>query len=153
MLQEKIKDLSWTQSLSIIQHYKPSEQRIGEIFGISKEKLQTLGIIFKPDPTFDVTPYYVLFEPSSEHPVMLPIPKGESHYSQNKKRAGRPGNNIINSFWNVPSTPVGAIEFAEKSNVSLSVLRQSKRFDKTNLLGKVHVRKNKDGILMIWRDK
>jgi len=157
MLQEKIKNLSWTQNLAIIEHYKPTEQKLGEIFGISTKQLadfKSLGIFFKPDPAFDVSPYYILFEtivPSIK--TSVPFDREAFDTEKVKKRPGRPGKNIINAFWSVPSEPTDAIEFAKKSEVSLSVLRQSKRFDKTNLSGKVHVRKNKDGLLMIWRDK
>ena len=59
---------------------------------------------------------------------------------------------IITAFRNVPEHPVEAEPFAETHGISVAVLRQIKRFDKTGLPGKVKVRKDHRGVLMIWRD-
>ena len=67
-------------------------------------------------------------------------------------KRGRKGNNITNAFAAIPSSPVSAETFATQHNVSIAVLRQSKRFDTTGL-GPVNVRKDKSaGTLMIWRE-
>lgn len=68
------------------------------------------------------------------------------------KKRGRKGDKIINAFRNIPSTPTDAESFADIHGISIGVLRQIKRFDKTGLPGTVKVRKNTSGILMIWRD-
>jgi len=69
------------------------------------------------------------------------------------KKRGRKGTNIAEAFVAIPSTPVPVEEFASKNNVSLNVLRQSKRFDKSGTGGAVRVKKDKEsGTLMIWRD-
>ena len=69
------------------------------------------------------------------------------------KKRGRKGTRIIDAFRKVPSTPVNAEEFAKENDVSLSVLRQAGRFDKTGYGGRVKVRKNRTtGELMIWRE-
>lgn len=151
-MKHNIQSLSWTQCRSLINHYQPSEQKISEVFGISPKQIRNLEI-FKPDPSFDVTPYYPLFEDNS---VSISNPSGsgrvDSYLSKAKKPRGRPGNRIITAFRNIPSEPTDVKAFATKWQVSVSVLRQSLRFDKTGLTGKVHVRLDKSGVLVIWRD-
>ena len=69
------------------------------------------------------------------------------------QKRGRKGTKIINAFQNVPSTPVNALDYANKHGISLVSLQQSKRFDTTGIPGKVHVKKDKStGTLMVWRD-
>ena len=151
-MKHNVQSLSWTQARSLIEHYQPSEQKISEVFGISPNQIKHLDI-FKPDPTFDVTPYYPLFEGNSTS-IANPTGGGrvDSYLIKAKKPRGRPGNRIITAFRNIPSEPTDVKAFAAKWQVSISVLRQSLRFDKTGLPGKVHVRLSKDGILVIWRD-
>ena len=69
------------------------------------------------------------------------------------KKRGRKGNKIINAFRNIPSVPTDVEKFAAEHGVSIGVLRQISRFDKTGLPGTVKVRKNTTGVLMIWRDE
>lgn len=69
------------------------------------------------------------------------------------KKRGRQGSNVINAFTAVPTTPVLINAFRANHDVSVAVLRQAKRFDKTGLSGTVRVKKDKaTGHLMIWRD-
>jgi len=151
-MKHNIQSLSWTQVRSLINHYEPSEQKISEVFGITPKQIKHLDI-FKPDPVFDVTPYYPIFEDNS---ISIANPSGvgrvDSYLSKAKKPRGRPGNKIITAFRNIPNEAIDVKAFAAKWSVSVSVLRQSLRFDKTGLTGKVHVRLSKDGILVIWRD-
>lgn len=77
----------------------------------------------------------------------------KSTTSTSTKRPGRRGNKIATAFGAVTSTPVDAEEFAKQHGVSISVLRQNKRFDTTPESGTVRVVKDKEkGKLMIWRD-
>ncbi len=70
------------------------------------------------------------------------------------KKRGRKGDRIAKAFAAIPATPVPVEKFASENNVSLAVLRQSKRFDKSPEMGNVHVKKDKgSGSLMIWREK
>ena len=70
------------------------------------------------------------------------------------KKRGRKGDRIAKAFAAIPATPVPVDKFASDNNVSLAVLRQSKRFDKSPEMGNVHVKKDKtSGSLMIWREK
>lgn len=151
-MKQSVQSLSWTQVRSLINHYQPSPQKISEVFGISPNQIKNLEI-FKPDPSFDVTPYYPLFEDNTIS-ISNPTNSGrvDSYLNKTKKPRGRPGNRIITAFRNIPSEPTDVKAFAANWQVSVSVLRQSLRFDKTGLTGKVHVRLNSQGILVIWRD-
>lgn len=69
------------------------------------------------------------------------------------KKRGRKGDKIANAFKAIPKTPTEAEKFATDYSVSLAVLRQSKRFDRSPELGKVRVKKDKaTKQLMIWRE-
>lgn len=69
-------------------------------------------------------------------------------------RRGRKGNNIAVAFEHIPYDPVLVTEFSSQYNVSLAVLRQSRRFDPKPSLGTVCVRTNKEtGLLMVWRER
>jgi len=69
------------------------------------------------------------------------------------KKRGRKGTKIAEAFIAIPSTPTPVEKFATDNNVSLNVLRQSKRFDKSGTEGAVRVKKDKEsGTLMIWRE-
>lgn len=83
--------------------------------------------------------------------VKKPAASATAPSAQPKKR-GRKGSKIQNAFAAIPSEPTDANAFAARHNVSLAVLRQSKRFDKTGT-GVVRVRKDKDtNALMVWRE-
>lgn len=63
-------------------------------------------------------------------------------------------SNISDAFQSIPSTPTDAEEFTLRHNISVSTLRQQKRFDPLQGEGvdRVHVKKSKkDGRLYVWR--
>ena len=80
-------------------------------------------------------------EPAETATVITPEPK----------KRGRKGTKINEAFAAIGTEPLDAEEFATERNVSLNVLRQAKRFDKTGL-GKVHVKKI-DGRLRVFREE
>lgn len=73
---------------------------------------------------------------------------GSSSASQPKQR-GRRGTKIAEAFLAIPSQPVLLDEFLATHNVSINVLRQSRRFDTTGR-GPVNIKKI-NGQQMIWR--
>lgn len=69
-----------------------------------------------------------------------------------KQKRGRKGDKIVRAFNSVPKKPTNAEDFAQKHQVSMAVLRQAKRFDKSGKAGRVMVKKNRQtGELQIWR--
>lgn len=80
--------------------------------------------------------------------------KATTTSSLSSGRRGRKGDKIAKAFQAVPSTPTPIQTFAKQHNISVPVLRQSKRFDLNTELGNVRVKMNKEsGILEIWREK
>jgi hypothetical protein len=166
MKQVDLKSLSWAQKLSLIEAYKPTDDQAIRVFGVSSEQFNTVKRlnkegVFKPDVSFDVRPYEHFFSdknpvttivtsPTTSKPTIATFTR-DTLQSIGEKKRGRPGTKITTAFKNVPTTPVPVDEFARQHNVSIAVLRQSKRFD-TNGQGKVHVRKRDSGELMIWRE-
>lgn len=80
-----------------------------------------------------------------------PITQAMSHLKNDTPvRSSR----IAEAFKSIPTTPVDAEEFAAKHNISVSTLRQQKRFDPLQGEGdeRVYVKKSKrDGRLYVWR--
>jgi hypothetical protein len=75
------------------------------------------------------------------------------------QKRGRKGNRIVTALAAVPTTQMSAEEFSKQHNVSITVLRQSKRFlealpaEQRAEIGKINVRQDKDSrTLMIWRE-
>lgn len=79
-------------------------------------------------------------------------PESATKPTATAKKRGRQSNKIANAFAGLTSTPVNIDEYAKSHGVSVAVLRQAKRFDKSTGTGSVHVKKDKEtGSLMIWR--
>jgi hypothetical protein len=85
--------------------------------------------------------------PEEEKPITATKPR------KVPKKRGPKSRKIITAFRKIPSYPVDAERFASDNGISMSVLRQVKRFDKTGFGGQVKLRKNREtGNLMIWRE-
>ena len=171
-------NLNWSERIALLQHYQPSIEQACAVFGCTKDELavaqnlQASGTFNASD--IDVSSYAEHFatatdsvtrtesvdkatkanktvtvhsaDPASEKPVTA-----TKKVKQPQKR-GRKGDKILTAFQAIPSTPTPVDAFMRQYNVSLAVLRQSKRFDKTGL-GPVNVRQDKDSkVLMIWRE-
>lgn len=68
------------------------------------------------------------------------------------KKRGKKGDKIANAFASITTTPTDVNQVSKQYGVSIAVLRQAKRFDKTGMNG-VCVKKDKTtGSLMIWRE-
>ena len=176
-MSNKSKSLSWCDRFALIDHYQPSDDDIISIMGVTKDQLDTArelratGTIVAT-PNLDVDSYGKMFgatvpavskpatTKSSATSVTKPVPATTGGAPQTAspaprvpKKRGRKGTNISNAFSNIPTTAVSAEQFASDNNVSLAVLRQSRRFDTCPQNGTVHVKKDKQTkTLMIWRD-
>lgn len=153
-----ISEMTWGQRLAVMQAYKLSEDQVCEAFHVTAEELATAidlekKGIFKIDTVMDVAPYGELF---GADPIVRPAPKATGPSTKKvaePKKRGRKGDKIQNAFAAVPVEPVSVESFMATHGVSLAVLRQSKRFDRTELAATrpVKVKKGKDGVLMISR--
>ncbi len=166
---KQMKSLSWNDRLAVINHFKPSDAKICAALEITADELQTArdledaGTFVATSEGIDFGRYAEIFggesiiSPKSTKSATttaassLPPASATKKIAAPKKR-GRKGNNIAQAFTAIPGTPVSAEAFATEHGVSLNVLRQSKRFDKSGL-GSVKVKKDKETkTLMIWRD-
>jgi len=173
----KAKTLTWGDRLALINHYNPSDEVICSAFGVTQGELDTARNMLTSGslavtPDIDFASYSSIFassdnatattKPSSKTTSTTSTVKaaeGEKAPETATKRVkapqkrGRKGDKIAIAFAKIPETPTKAEAFATEYSVSLAVLRQSKRFDKSPELGNVRVKKDKDtGELMIWRE-
>lgn len=152
-----IRDLSWSARFALIDHFKPSDEMICEVFGVDKDELNTArdlrGKSISVDTTIDVITYESFFNPMTRKPATtIHKPARTATRKTTGGKRGKRGDKINAAFAAVTMKPVPAEIFAKKKGVSLAVLRQAKRFDKTDK-PPVHVKKSKQtGKLMIWRE-
>lgn len=170
--------MSWNERLAIINHFKPADDKICKAFGITQSELstaremQTAGT-FTPSTNINFESYKDLFASDEEAPVTSqPSTTAKSGITsttigteddkpvtatkkvKEPKKRGRKGNKIDNAFLAIPATPTPVDQFSATHQVSVAVLRQSKRFDKHSEKGPVSVKKDKGtGTLMIWRNQ
>lgn len=171
-----ITQLSWSDRFTIIAAAKVelpniTEEDILKVFAVDKDELAMANEclndgVFKINDRVDAAFYIPYFR--GEEPIfpevetrVRTLPESVSKATtpeerllfaaKPQKKSGRSGNNIQRAFNAIPTEAVPVEEFAAKHRVSLAVLRQYKRFDKTGR-GQVNVRKNKEtGVIMIWR--
>ena len=170
-MSNKSTSLSWNDRLALINAYKPSDAAICSALSITPDELHTAREMeanghFVATKDLDVAAYSNLFVEESISTPSVTIPGSESISKPTvsqppatatkqikvPKKRGRKGDNILKAFKAIPVNPTGALPFASDHSVSLAVLRQAKRFDKTDL-GTVRVKKDKTTKeLMIWRE-
>lgn len=148
-----VSSLSWGQRFALINAYQPSDADACKALGVTTQELSTARSlvakgVFQVDSTMNVEPYGILFGR-----VTTTKPGVDVNVNGSAKKRGRKGEKISECFLNIPVHPIPATELIEKYGVSLPVLRQFKRFDRSGLPGLVNVKKDKTtGVLMVWRD-
>lgn len=163
--------LTWNDRFALIDYYKPSDTEICNIFNIDINSLNVARNFrktgqFKPSPNIDVKSYAHLFNSTQSNSLQKPEKKQTATTTTKPitatkkptviRKRGRKGDNIKTAFAAITTTPIDAIKFSKQHNISIAVLRQSKRFDLTPEAGKIHVKKIiQDGkkILCVWREK
>lgn len=175
----KSKTMSWNDRFALLDHYKPTDDQACGAFGVTQDELKTAREMrsagaFTATPDIDVKSYSNLFSAaapasadstpstkstrrSTSTSTVKPSTKGKPQTATKKtkepKKRGRKGDNIAKAFEAIPADPTPVDTFANDHGVSVAVLRQSKRFDKSPELGSVRVKKDKESkTLMIWRE-
>lgn len=163
--------LSWTARLTIIERYDLTDAEAVTNFGVSLEELNMAkefkqDDVFKIDPTLEVEQYSaVLVRDSIINPKSQKSPttsesettgkkphKATSAIKNPSKKVGHKGTKIAAAFTAIGLDPISVDTLMSQTGVSLAVLRQANRFDKTGG-GPVRVRKDKTtGALMVWRE-
>lgn len=176
---KNLANLNWSEKMALIEHYKPTEDQACAVFGCTKDEL-AVATSLQAGGTFsaaqiDASQYSDYFASASaaetetvrtapsttakkSNVTVHTAPGGDVKPITATKKAkvpqkrGRKGDKILTAFQSIPSTPVPVEAFMRQYGVSLAVLRQSKRFDKTGL-GTVNVKQDKESkVLMIWRE-
>ena len=170
--------MSWPDRLALIDHFNPADTHICAVFKVTPDELKTarelrdVGTLI-PTANIDATKFNEMFSADAKIEVAIKPtamvktttatthskPETASKKVKEPKKRGRHGNNISTALLAIPSSQVSAEDFCKKHNISLAVLRQSKRFIKTMeptaqvTVGKVNVRQDKTTkVLMVWRE-
>ena len=175
----KSKTLGWNDRFALIDHFKPNDEQVCTAFGITQDELKTARDMrsagaFTATPDVDFDSYNTMFAAAA--PAATPAstktttrkggatstkkvttttekPTTATKKTTAPKKRGRKGDKIANAFEAIPTNPTPVEAFATKHGVSIAVLRQSKRFDKSLEKGSVRVKKDKESkTLMIWRE-
>lgn len=174
----KSKTMSWNDRFALIDHYKPNDDAACSAFGVTQDELKTAREMrsagaFTATPDIDVKSYANLFSAAAPAAASSTTktsrrggatrtkkttttkgkPATATKKTKEPKKRGRKGDKIATAFAAIPTDPTPVEDFASDHGVSIAVLRQSKRFDKSPELGAVRVKKDKETkTLMIWRE-
>ena len=161
-------DMSWSVRLALQSQFGLTNKQAAASFNVSVDEVATAQDLAKAGTItiatdVDYSQYEGEFEVSakdtsssststSKPEVKAPTPVTATKPVPTPKKRGRKGDNIKNAFNAIPTVPTDANAYISKHGISMNVLRQSKRFDKSGTPGIVHVRKDKEsGQLMVWR--
>jgi hypothetical protein len=182
--------LSWPDRFAVIDHYKPSDDRVCSVFGITPDELliarqlrahgtimvndaldvQRYANVFDQDTSPSTRPTSTLVQPNAIRPTAAPTrpaggsttyvkPESATKRPKEPQKRGRKGDKIARALASVPTSQVPVDQFIRQHDVSLAVLRQSKRFldalpvEQRRAIGKINVRQDKSSkVLMIWRE-
>lgn len=158
----KLSELSWGQKFALIKAFKLDDATTVAKMNVTPNELHVAKELlrreaFAIDDSFDCSRYAEVFNPS-EVPAKK-VTGATSHKAASTvgadgeapKKRGRKGDKITKAFQAITSSPIVADQFTKQHNISLAVLRQSKRFDKSGIPGTIHVKK-REGALMVWRE-
>lgn len=174
MIKTKQSINGWNDRFALLDYYKPTNTQACEALDVTIDELETARDLraqkrFSGESTINVEDYADMFaadaalmkskKPKAKSATAHVRPKTTAVPPQSAtkpikeaKKRGRKGSNIASAFLAIPTDAISADQFASDHNVSLAVLRQSRRFDKSGL-GPVRVKKDKEtGGLMIWRE-
>ncbi len=152
------KNLSWGSRLALIDLYGPSDEQASAAFDIPVEEIETARELRAsgggPNMPVDIDVEGFGNPFSGATSVVMPgrePAETSTAVEPTPKKRGRKGTKINEAFAAIGTDPIDAEEFATTRDVSLNVLRQAKRFDRTGL-GRVRVKKI-DGTLMVYREE
>lgn len=153
--------LTWPEKLAVINHFSLAQDRAATVFGNTSAEIGAAIAMrdsgqMQAATGLDMTKFSYLM--SSDAPSADAGSVATTHARTPQKR-GRKGTKIAIALKNVPLMAQPINEFIATHNVSLAVLRQSKRFIKgltaedQAAIGNIIVRKDRDrDVLMIWRE-
>lgn len=167
-----LKTLSWGERFAVINALNPTDEQIQVALSIDADELATARELldsgqFTAVKDIDTAPYAEVFDAIAitETEVVKPTrgsvtatrarnrtpAASATRTTRSPKKRGRKGTKIQEAFAAINTTPVSAETFATQHSVSLNVLRQAKRFDRSGITGRVRVKLVK-GTLSIFRE-
>lgn len=163
--------MSWNDRLALIAHFKPADEAICKTFNLTPDELATARNLhengqFTINAQLDVSKYGNIFAAPTTKVLSAKSsatthtkPETATKTLKSPQKRGRKGSKIYQAFQAVTTTPVSVDLFIKQHNVSLAVLRQSKRFiakldsSAVHKIGTINVRQDKKSKqLMIWRE-
>lgn len=161
----KSPDIGWSERLAIMDHFHLDDDTAASAFGVTHEEVSTAkelrnagSISLADEVDFSVYEKDLTIKTPKATERAKTTTEARKPVTATKpvkapKKRGRKGSKIATAFQNIPTEPTSIAEFTEKYQVSIPVLKQHKRFDKSELPGIVRVRKDKaSGELMVWRE-
>lgn len=138
-----IASLNWEQRIAVIEANKATDEQAAKVFGTTADEVKSKRTEVVAEEGFDTAPYAAHF---STKPESATDTTDTTEEPKTIKRRGRSGNRVKTAFSAVTATPEPLEDFAKKHNVSVNVLRQTKRFapDMGIRVGK------RDGVTCIW---
>jgi len=171
-----VNELNWSDRFALIDKFKPADETVCSALDVTQDELDTARDLraagnFKAASDIDPSDFAAVLsvpapkkaapkekpatthtKPKSKKATATPPSTATKPVKVPKKR-GRKGSKIANAFMAVPAVPVSADAFITEHSVSLAVLRQARRFDKSGLAGAVRVKQDKETkTLMVWRE-
>lgn len=159
--------ISWADRFALIDHFSPADNMICRSFHVTQDELDTARKMrdvgtFSTSKNLDLSKYTNFFVAetikASDNATVHALPESATKKFKSPQKRGRKGTTIQTAFSAVPTAPVEVSAFMQQHNISLAVLRQSKRFlgkmdaDMSKKIGHINVKKDKTTkALMIWR--
>lgn len=143
--------LSWADRLTLIREYQLQPTEACTAFGVNEGQLKA-AIKLQSRGIFDTNDS---LNPEVFREYFTKLRSGE--FTGNSTKTFRPKTSrpskIVDAFKSITEAPQPVDEVISRFGISLAVLRQSKRFDKSDTPGTIRIRKDKDsGQMMVWRD-
>ena len=169
--------LNWNDRFAVIDHFTPTDVQIQKAFCVTQDELATARTLrtngtFAPNASLNAAKYSHLFNQAGGTATTQTTSEGQGignatvhtkPETATKKvkvpqKRGRKGNRIEMALRAITTTPVPVDMFMKQHNVSLAVLRQSKRFIETlgpvvaAEIGTINVRQDKiSKQLVVWK--
>jgi hypothetical protein len=169
-----LRELSWAERFAIIDAQNPTDEQILAALDIDADELATARELreagqFADAGDLNLADYEGAFEglatadvedisvtetddsSTEDTSTATTTPVTATKPVKQPKKRGRKGTKIAQAFAAIPSTPTDAAAFAAQHNISLNVLRQAKRFDSEDAVGRVRHR-TIDGVVCVYRE-
>ena len=133
----KLPNLSWSDKFALIDKYSPSDELVCKTFKVSLDEFNTAKNLrqsgtIQSNKQLNTAKYGNIFTntDNSDNSTVHQYPQTATKRTVQKipQKRGRKGDKIITALKSVPTTPTSVELFSKTHEISVAVLRQSKRF-------------------------